>query len=120
MSNIVLIKHARNWGLDEQMVIGLMRKALDKEKLKDVEVSLVFVGRKKAKDLNIKYRQKFYVPQVLGFPLDLVKSEDGLIHIGDIVICTQKLKYEVVFLKKSLEEVLWEWLVHGVENLYKG
>ena len=117
MANVILIKHPKNWGLSEKLVHDLTNKALDQKKLKDVEVSLLFVGRKIAKELNIKYRNKDYVPQVLGFPMDKDKSEDGLIHLGDIVICTQKLKYEVVFQKSSLDKVLAEWLVHGVENL---
>ena len=44
---------------------------------------------------------------------------DGKIRLGDIVICTQKLKYEVNFQKSDLETVLYSWLVHGVENLLK-
>ena len=90
---------------------------MNQKALKDVEVSLLFVGRKKAKELNISYRNKDYIPQVVGFPMDREKSEDGLVHLGDIVICTQKLKYEVIFQKSNLEKVLAEWLLHGVENL---
>jgi ssRNA-specific RNase YbeY (16S rRNA maturation enzyme) len=47
------------------------------------------------------------------------KDVDGKIRLGDIVICSQKLKYEVKFQKSSLEKVLYEWLLHGVENLLK-
>jgi len=120
---VILIKHPKNWGLPLQsrVVIKYAIKALrhfgydDKE----VELSIIFVGRKKAKDLNIQYRQKSYIPQVLGFPMSKVIDVDGLIHLGDIVICTQKLKYETIFLKKSLEKVLGEWMIHGVENLVK-
>jgi rRNA maturation RNase YbeY len=119
MSNVILIKYPKNWGLSEKLVIGLLNKALVNKNLEDVEISVVFVGRKRAKDLNIRYRNKSYIPQVLGFPMDKVKSEDGWIHLGDIVICTEKLKYEVKFQKKRLDIVLEEWLLHGVENLQK-
>lgn len=87
---------------------------------KDVELSILFVGRKKAKELNVSYRQKTYIPQVLGFPMSMVANEDGYIRLGDIVICTQKLKYEVVFLNQPIEQVLKHWLVHGVEDLLLG
>jgi len=118
MNNTILINHSRNWGLDENLVEKLAKKALIKKGLKnDIELSVYFVGRKKAKDLNISYRQKDYIPQVLGFPMSLDKNADGIIRPGDIVICTQKLKYEVKFQKSTLEKVLYEWLVHGVENL---
>lgn len=118
MNNTILINHNKNWGLDEILVEKLAKKVLvDKGFKENVELSIYFVGRKKAKDLNIKYRQKDYIPQVLGFPMSLNKDIDGVIRLGDIVICTQKLKYEIDFQKSTLQKVLYEWLVHGVENL---
>lgn len=117
MSNQILIKHPENWGLNLRLVEDLMGKALKKRNLTEVEVSLVFVGRKKAKDLNIKYRGKTYIPQVLGFPMDKEVGSDGLIHLGDIVVCTQKLKYEARFQKKKVNQILRDWLLHGVDNL---
>ena len=120
MGNLILINHSKNWGLSEVLVEKLALKAL-KEKgfLSDVELSVCFVGRKKARDLNIKYRRKDYYPQVLGFPMSKKKDVDGKIRLGDIMICTQKLKYEVKYQKSTLEKILYEWLVHGVENLLK-
>lgn len=121
MDNLILINHPNNWGLSEDLVNELAQKALKEKGFKsDVELSVCFVGRKKARDLNINYRQKDYYPQVLGFPMSTKKDVDGKIRLGDIVICTQKLKYEVDFQKSTLEKVLYAWLVHGVENLLKG
>ena len=118
--NLILINHRRNWGLSEELVEKLAKKALiEKGFTKDVELSVYFVGRKKARELNVSYRQKDYYPQVLGFPMSLDKDVDGTIRMGDIVICTQKLKYEVKYQKSTLEKVLYEWLAHGVENLLK-
>jgi len=118
MNNVIFIKYPKNWGLKEELVVTMMGKILEERGYKkDMEISLLFVGRKKAKDLNIKYRQKSYIPQVLGFPMNREKSVDGYIRLGDIVICTQKLKYEVKFQKSSLEKVLENWLKHGLDNL---
>jgi len=120
MDNLILINHKKNWGLSDVLVEKLAKKALEEKGYKrDVELSVYFVGRKKAKDLNVSYRQKDYIPQVLGFPMSKEKDIDGKIRLGDIVICTQKLKYEVKFQKSDLETVLYSWLVHGVENLLK-
>ncbi|MDD4937763.1 MAG: rRNA maturation RNase YbeY [Candidatus Shapirobacteria bacterium] len=120
MDNLILINHSKKWGLSEDLVLKLAKKALVKKGLKnDIELSIKFVGRKKAKDLNIEYREMSYIPQVLGFPMSQKKDADGWIRLGDIVICTQKLKYEVKFQKSTLEKVLFDWLVHGVENLLK-
>jgi rRNA maturation RNase YbeY len=118
MNNIVLIRHPKNWGLEPKMVLKLSKEALESFGYKEgVELSVFFVGRKKAKEYNVKYRKKNYIPQVLGFPMSKKNDVDGVIRLGDIVICTQKLKYEVKFQKSTIERVLLEWLKHGVENL---
>lgn len=120
MDNVILIRHSKNWGLDKNLVLRLAQKALKEKGFKEnVELSIFFVGRKKAQKLNQDYRKMNYIPQVLGFPMSREKDADGIIRLGDIVICTQKLKYEAKFQKKELEEVLYEWLVHGIENLMK-
>ncbi|MFA5026163.1 MAG: rRNA maturation RNase YbeY [Candidatus Shapirobacteria bacterium] len=120
MKNVILIKHPKNWGLDETEVLDKTKKALIFFSLgENVELSVIFVGRKKAKELNMKYRKKDYIPQVLGFPMSREKDADGYIRLGDVVICTEKLKYEEKFLKKNRGEILTEWMKHGVENLLK-
>lgn len=120
MKNVILIKHPKNWGLEEKIVSKLVNRALvNKGYEKNIELSIYFVGRVKAKKLNIKYRQKSYIPQVLGFPMNREKDVDAYIRLGDIVICTQKLKYEARYFKKNINEILNEWLIHGVENLLK-
>jgi len=118
MKNQIFIKYPKKWGLDERLVVKMMGQILEERGYKkDMEISLMFVGQKKAKDLNIKYRKMSYIPQVLGFPMNKGKSADGYIRLGDIVICTQKLKYEVKFQKSNLKVILSDWLNHGVDNL---
>ena len=120
MKNRIFIRHNLNWGLDEKMVMNLAKKALEYWKYPlDTELSLYFVGRKKARDLNIKFRKMDYYPQVLGFPMNKDKDADGYVRLGDVVICTQKLKYETKQYRREIEEVLGEWLIHGAHNLLK-
>ena len=118
--NIVLIKYPKNWGLDGDLVEILAKEALKNKGFKEnVELSIIFVGKTKAKQLNVQYRQKTYIPQVLEFPMSKKADEDGMIRLGDIVICTQKLKYEVKFQKSDLKTILFQWLSHGIDNLNK-
>ena len=123
MENIVLINGLRKdlrSQISDLRIKELAKMALKEKGYKsDVELSIFFVGRKKAKDLNLNYRKMSYIPQVLGFPMSKKMDVDGKIRLGDIVICTQKLKYEVVFQKSNLDAVLYSWLIHGVENLLK-
>ena len=121
MKNRVLIKHPVNWGLDDLTVKNYCLELLEEFGFKEnTELSVVFVGREKAKKLNQKYRKKDYIPQVLGFPMDKKKDSDGFRHLGDIVICSAKLKYEAEFQKKNNNEILRDWLKHGLENLMIG
>jgi rRNA maturation RNase YbeY len=117
---LILIRYPWNWGLDEVLVRKVAKRVLKERGFgNEVELSIYFVGVKKAKKLNQCYRKMYYIPQVLGFPMSIVPDVDGKIRLGDIVICTQKLKYEVKFQKSSLEKVLVDWLRHGLDNLLK-
>ncbi len=117
MSNRVLVKHYKNWGLDEKRVVGLAKKVLKEGGLDRSELSLLFCGRRRAKKLNMEYRQMAYVPQVLSFSLKPDRDKDGLRRLGDMVICNEKLRYEAVFLKSGIYRVLLDWLRHGMEAL---
>lgn len=116
--NLILVKGGRgiNSGLVELLAQDELRKRRFKE---NVELSVIFVGRKRAQELNRQYRKMSYIPQVLGFPMSKKEDIDGLIRLGDVVICTQKLKYEAKFQRKKVEEVLDEWIKHGIDNLLK-
>ncbi|MDD4106375.1 MAG: rRNA maturation RNase YbeY [Candidatus Shapirobacteria bacterium] len=120
MNNTILISHPRNWGVDEELVKKITNSVLiEKGYQSNVELSLLFVGKIRAKKLNIQHRQKTYIPQVLEFPMSKKADEDGMIRLGDIVICTQKLKYEIKFQKSDLKTILYQWLSHGIDNLNK-
>ena len=68
------------------------------QKLKDdilgtgYRLSLVFVGRTRAQQLNRQYRHKDYVPNVLSFPLD---ETTGEIFITPTVATSQSAKFDL-------------------------
>jgi rRNA maturation RNase YbeY len=120
-NNLIYIKSGGRFSLDKEMILLCAQKTLKKHGYPQAtELSIIFVGVKRAKELNQKYRQMDYIPQVLGFPMSKEKDIDGYIRLGDIVICTRKLKREVVYQKSDLKTVLQSWLDHGLENLLKG
>jgi probable rRNA maturation factor len=59
---------------------------------KRYQLSLVFIGTKKAAALNNQYRQKTYSPNVLSFPLD---EKTGEIFICPKVANSQATKYHL-------------------------
>lgn len=118
-----LINCPSNSGLDEEKVRKIADKVMASFKFKfEVELSLIFVGRTKARNFNLAYRKMNYVPQVLGFPNSRDSDPDGLVRLGDVLICTNKLKREVELVEnrgKNIYQVLEKWIEHGVNNLLK-
>lgn len=53
---------------------------------KKYDLSVSFVGPKTAQDLNIKYRNKDYIPNTLSFSL----NDDS----GEIILCMEAIKKE--------------------------
>lgn len=59
---------------------------------KRYELSLVFIGNKRAQSLNQQYRNKSYSPNVLSFPLD---DKTGEIFICPQVAASEAAKYDL-------------------------
>lgn len=76
---------------------------------KKYELSLAFVGTKRAQKLNISYRQKTYVPNVLSFPLD----EEH----GEIYICPEIAYPEAKDFNLSKEGYIAFLFIHGLLHL---
>ena len=76
---------------------------------KNYELSLAFVGTKRAQKLNLDYRQKSYVPNVLSFPL----SED----CGEIFICPEIAYKEAWEFNLSENGYIVFLFIHGLLHL---
>lgn len=73
------------------------------------ELSLVFIGNKKAQTLNKKYRNKSYSPNVLSFPLD--KSA------GEIFINLDQTKKEHTDFSLTHKNYIKYLFIHGMLHL---
>lgn len=73
------------------------------------ELSLSFVGATRAQSLNMKYRKKSYVPNVLSFPLT-----DG---VGEIIICPAVAKGEAKKFNLSVDGYIAYLFIHGLVHL---
>lgn len=85
-------------------------KKIKTEILKEkFSLSINFVTPKIAQDLNIKYRDKDYIPNILSFPLS--KNE------GEIFICLSVVKKEAKNFSLSYQDFLTLLFVHGCLHL---
>jgi rRNA maturation RNase YbeY len=73
------------------------------------ELSLVFVGKDKARSLNIEHRHKDYVPNVLSFPI-----EQG---IGEIFICSEEAAREAASFDMTRTGYIGYLFIHGLLHL---
>ena len=76
---------------------------------KNYELSLTFIGKKRAQDLNRTYRQAEYVPNVLSFPL----SE----KVGEIYITPLIAKREAKKIGMSVRGFTGYLFIHGLLHL---
>lgn len=72
-------------------------------------LSLVFVGDARARGLNIRYRAKTYIPNVLAFPYD--KNE------GEIIINLKQAAREAKDFDLTPKEFVALLFVHGMLHL---
>lgn len=73
------------------------------------ELSLLFVGDKKARELNKKYRGKTYAPNILSFPLSKTS--------GEIVINPNTAKKEAKDFDRTFENFIGFLFIHGLVHL---
>jgi probable rRNA maturation factor len=113
----ILIKKDPRYPLDIKEIRKIAQDILDKYQFPDeVELSLNFVGKRKAKELNEDYRNKEYIPKVLAFPLH-EKGPDNVLRIGDIVVCFPLARKEARQRQRMVSEIIEELLEHGIGNL---
>jgi len=96
---------------------GLIEKALFSQifKIKNeilsekYYLSVNFISPKIAQDLNIRYREKDYIPNILSFPLS--KNE------GEIYICLSVARKEAKKFSLSYKDFITLLIIHGCLHL---
>jgi probable rRNA maturation factor len=76
---------------------------------KRYQLSLNFVGPAMAQRLNVQYRKKTYIPNVLSFPLDET--------IGEIYLCPMVAKKEAKNFNLSVDGYIAYLFIHGLVHL---
>jgi len=90
---------------------------------KDIEVSLVFIGRRRMKDLNRIYRGKNKVTDILSFGNDKSINEKFICpkgveeSLGEILICIERANTQAHQKGHSLKKEVGILLIHGMLHL---
>ena len=103
--------------MQEGAALCAEEEGIDQER---AEVSLSFVSDEEIQDLNKRYREVDKVTDVLSFPQyeDLNElPEEGVIPLGDVVICMEQAERQAEEFGHSLERELVYLFIHSICHL---
>lgn len=103
--------------MQEGATLCVGEEGIDHER---AEVSLSFVSDKEIQELNKHYREMDKVTDVLSFPQyeDLNElPEEGVIPLGDVVICMEQAERQAEEFGHSLERELVYLFIHSICHL---
>lgn len=111
----ILNQQNRYWVNTRRFKI-LLDRLVKHYRLKDPQITLVFVDTKRIKKLNLKYLKKNSPTDVLSFPIE-EKTPDGKFYLGDIVISVPQAFNQCFSQKHGLEKELELLTIHGFLHL---
>ncbi len=82
----------------------------------NTEVAIAIVSSETIKGLNSDYRNKNQATNVLSFPAEL-KMENGDIHLGDIILCSEYINHEANNQHKEQRDHWAHMVIHGMLHL---
>lgn len=109
----------------KEVVVERLAKLLAKYKLLDrVQVDVEIVGKRRIKELNEEYLRHEGITDVLSFPLNdpaddrpFVSSPDGILRLGDIVVCYPIAMDEALSRQVSVDVQVADLAEHGCMHL---
>lgn len=105
--------------INEKILKKIVGKVLIGENKKKASLSIAFIGEKRMKSLNKKYRNKNKATDVLAFSGDSLPVNLNIKNrsLGEIVICFQEIKKNAKKFKTDFKKELKRILIHGVLHL---
>lgn len=113
---IHILNQQKKFWINTKKFKRFLKKLTDLYRLRNPEVTLVFVGTKAIKRLNRLYLKRDALTDVLSFPLR-EKASDGKYYLGDIVISVPQAFRQCFPEKHGLERELEILTMHGFLHL---
>lgn len=113
----VLISSESRYKVDKEKIHQKTQDFLTQQGMGDVEVSLAVVGARKIRELNRKFRKIDEETDVLAFSQEAGRGPDGILRLGDIVICYPICREEAREENKLVAEKMNELVEHGLRHL---
>ncbi len=112
---VEMINYTRKYIIDMKKLEPLVTRIGELANCKDGIVSISFVGEKRIRNINKRFRKKDRATNVISFPfLDVVAGER---IIGDIVICPVVASEEADKYGNNFVDYITFLLIHGFLHL---
>lgn len=105
--------------IDESFIKNVAKLVLKGENKNNLDLSVVFVGPNRIRQLNKEYLGRNRVTDVLAFPEPQKDILPPLAYqgVGEIVICSREVKKNAKRYKSSYEKELVKVIIHGILHL---
>lgn len=113
----VLISSESRYPIDRKKIRHQVQEFLGRAGLEDVEVSILVVGTRKIRTLNREFRKIDEPTDVLSFIQETPRDPDGILRLGDIVICYPVARSQAAEEEKLVDEKIAELVEHGLRHL---
>ena len=113
----VLISSGSRYPIDRKKIRQRIEEFLGKAGMEDVEVSVSVVGTRKIRSLNRDFRKIDEETDVLSFPQEGQRDPDGILRLGDIVICYPVARSQAAEEEKLVDEKIAELVEHSLRHL---
>lgn len=113
----ILISSESRYPVRRLQIRKTIEDYLKKIGIDDLEVSVIFVGERKIKELNNKWRKLNEATTVLTFGLEEPRGIDGILRVGDIVISYPEARQIAQEDNSTMDQTIDKLLIHGMNNL---
>lgn len=111
--------------VDRKLIRAKIAEVLEAHKVTgEVELTVMVVGKRKMAQLNKEYMNRTGPTDVLSFPLNdpedsrpFVDSPDGVLRLGDIVVCYSVAMDIALKRQLVLDRVIVDLVEHGLKHL---
>lgn len=108
----------RGYAVDSERIVQTVRRALVANGILDnAEVCVVICGSLKMKKLHKEYMETYEETDVLSFPLEESVGVDGVLHLGDVVVCYPVAARQAAENGRSVDEEIDFLVDHGCLHL---
>jgi len=112
--NIIIKNIQRFARMNSVLLQKVISFVLDKEKIKDKELTLLLVDDQYIKKVNKRYLRRTTVTDVISFEYDNVVGD---VVLGDVIVSVERALHQSKRYRKEFSEEVCLYIIHGILHL---